>query len=467
MPANMGAFDWLASLGPELMDRRSRIERWQRYYDGNQDLAAGPSQHRRAYREFQKKARTNLCKLAVDSMVHRMQVIGYNTGNENESRVSNQIWNLWQQARLDSRQFDTYRRALVCGSAFEVVGRDKKKADKPLVSIESANNIIIGYDPADPTVRLAALRLWHDKYENKWMATLFLPGERHAFRTKKEHDANSAGMLRWDERSWERRLEVARSFQDIPVVEFRNGAEGEDGRAEFDVAMDIQDRVNLTLLNRMTAERYAAFRQKYLLNFQVDYDEETGLPINPFNSAADSMFTVPPPKPGEPEPRFGDLPQTDTANMLRAVEADMSAFAAISITPIYYLPGDLINISAEGIAALDAGHTAKIREKTAAWSESHEEKLSLMAQVAGVKTDLTSAEIIWTRPENFDLSSMADYAVKLSQAGYPLSIIAAKLGDSPQQIEELRAEMASQVAREALRGGADNNTTGSTERGAR
>ncbi len=458
----MTALEWLANLGPKLISRRDKIARWTRYFDGNQDMPVGPQQHRDAYRAFQKKARTNLCKLAVESVVHRTQVIGYSSG-EAEDRTNNDVWQLWQNARLDSRQSELYRKALVSGAAYLSISVDPNRDGRPLATIESAHNMIIAYDPGDPTLRLAALRLWHDEYENRWKATVYLPGERYAYQTKNRHSVDDPlSMLKWDSDAWVQRLEPAVSFDEVPVVEFRNG---EQGQAEFDVAIDIQDRVNLTLLNRMTAERYAAFRKQYLLNYEADYDEITGLPINPFKSAADSLFIVPPAGPGMPEPKFGDLQQTDTANMLRAVEADMSAFAAVSITPIYYLPGDLINISAEGIAALDAGHTAKIREKQGSWSESHEEALSMMAKTAGINRDLNAAEIVWARPENFDLSSQGDYVSKYAGAGYPLPVIEERLGSSPQQINKLRAELAAQAAREALLRSAEGDDTGGGSRG--
>lgn len=444
----MSPRDWLTLLGQRLLDRRYTIDRWQHYYDGRQDLPAGPQQHKDAYMRFQKLARTNLCKLSVDSMIHRMQVIGYRAGDDRD-QVDNDIWRIWQLARLDSRQFGLYRRALIGGSGYAIVGVNPRRESEPLVTVESARNVIVAVDPADPTQRLAALRMWHDEYRGKWFATLYLPGARHGFMTagEKRVEADDPG---WAPTSWESRFESVPSFDRVPVIEFSNSDEGTEPKAEFAPAMDVQNRLNLTLINRLTAERYAAFRQRYLLNYEVDYDEVTGLPIPPFNPGADQTFVIPPPAPGQPEPRFGDLVQTDTSQMLRAVEADMRAFAAITITPVYYLPGDLINISAEGIAALDAGHIAKIRERALSWSEAWEEVLQLAAEIVGIDRDLSAAEVVWRRPENFDIASMADYAVKSRQAEFPVTWIAEKLGESPQEVERLRTELAADAFRTAM-----------------
>lgn len=434
--------EWLARLGPKLVDRQPRIAYWRRYYEGDQDLPAGPNQHREAYRRFQRLARTNLCLLCVESMVHRMQVTGYRDGSSERTQDS-AVWALWQAAKLDARQFTIWRKALSRSAAYVIVGVDPKNPNKPRVTIEGPENVIVECDPADATRRLAALRLWHDSIAKRWMATLYLPGRRYHWQTIAEHKSVSSetGRLTFTEKSWELRSDPARSLPDVPVFEFAFADEGEDPRAAFDVGIDVQNRLNLTLLNRLSAERFAAFRQRYLMNYEVVIDEVTGLPIAPFNPGADQLFVVPPPEPGQPESKFGDLAQTDTSQMLRGVESDMRAFAAVTLTPVYYLPGDLINIGADSVAALDAGHVAKIKQLIAHFGEQLEEVLQAMALVAGVERDLSSSELVWARPENFNPAQVADYASKLHAAGFPLPMIAEEIGWSPQRVAELREEL--------------------------
>jgi hypothetical protein len=118
----------------------------------------------------------------------------------------------------------------------------------------------------------------------------------------------------------------------VPVVPFLAGDEGEEPRAVFDSGIDVQDRLNLTLLNRLSAERYASFRQRGLLNFEPETDPVTGVTIAPFPPGVHRLWTVPPPEPGDPEPKLFDFAQTDTSQMLRGVEADMRAFAAVTLT---------------------------------------------------------------------------------------------------------------------------------------
>lgn len=442
---DLNEWEWLARLGPKLVARQPKIAYWRDYYEGRQDLPSGPTQHEDAFRRFQKLARTNLCLLCAESMVHRMQVVGYNSNRPGDRGTGdNPLWKLWQEARLDARQYTVYRRAFSRSEAYVIVGTNPNKPLKPRVTIEGPENVTVETDPADATKRLAALRMWHDSIAKKWMVTLYLPGERYHWQTVKDYKScdDSLDLLRWEKTSWETRIEPARSFPEVPVIPFCNGDEGEEPRAEFAPGIDVQNRLNLTLLNRLSSERYAAFRQRFMVNYEPDYDELTGLPIAPYNPGTTTLWTAPPPEPGQPEIRFGDFSQTDTSQMLRGCEADMRAFAAVTLTPVYYLPGDMINVSVDAVAALDAGHIAKVRQRMALWGERWEEMLALMAWAADIPGDFSQGEVVWGRPENFNPAQTADYASKLVAAGFPLTMVAEEIGWSPQRVAQLRAEQA-------------------------
>jgi hypothetical protein len=55
------------------------------------------------------------------------------------------------------------------------------------VTIEGPENVIVETDPADASRRLAALRMWHDSLAKRWMATLYLPGTRYHWQSRKEY----------------------------------------------------------------------------------------------------------------------------------------------------------------------------------------------------------------------------------------------------------------------------------------
>lgn len=455
--SDLTEFQWLARLGQKLKDRRPRVDYWTRYYRGEQDLPSGPSQHSDAYRRFQAKARTNLCFLCAESMVHRTQAIGFRDPLWT-SREIDPVWRLWQRARLDARQYGLWRKSYSKSTSYAVLGVDPRRSKTPRVTIEGPETVIVETDPGDSTRRLAGLRMWHDEIARRWFATLYLPsddevkpGLRWRWQTKQQSKSSSGASLSFKPAAWELRdPEPAKSLPYVPIWEFPNADEDDDPRAEFDVGLDVQDRLNLTMLNRLTAERYAAFRQRGLTNYAVEEDPVTGLPIAPFNPGADHLWTVPPAEAGEPEPKFFDFAQTDTSGMLRGCEADMRAFAMTTLTPVYYLPGDMINIGADAVAALDAGHVQKIKQREAQWSENAEGLLQGMADIAELDRNLSLSEIVWERPENFNITQIADFIAKEAGAGIPLPMVMEEVGWSPQRVAQLRTEQAAQQLQRAF-----------------
>lgn len=452
--------EWLARLGRKLLERQRLVRYWGRYYEGDADLPAGPSQHKEVFRRFQQLARTNLCLLCAESRVHRTRAIGFRDPGWKSISEIDPVWQLWQDAKLDARQAFIWRKSYSLSAGYATVGVDPRRMRTPRVTIEGPANVIVEHDPADASRILAALRLWHDDIARRWMATLYLPGEdpgkpgaRHSWRTRRQTSRGHVrGGISWKPAAWEKRAEPATSTSLVPVVPFYNGDEGEAPFASFAPGIDAQNRLNLTLLNRLTSERYAAFRQTVLLNYEIEEDPVTGEPIAPWRPGQTQIAMV---GPNEENPNvpvsLAQLQQTDTSQMLRAVESDMRAFAAITLTPVYYLPGDVNNLGSEAIAALDAGHNAEITQGNAGRAEGLETVLQLMADIAELDRDLSQSEVVFARPENFNPAQVGDMFAKYVGAGMPMPMAAEEVGWSPQKINALRSELAAEALRDTMR----------------
>lgn len=450
--------EWLHRMAPKILspERVVAIEKWRRYYKGDHDLPTGPSQLSDAFMAFQRKARTNLCGICVRSMADRMEVIGY---READRTANEQVWNLWTKTRLTARQGSIWRRAFSLGAAYVVVGADPNRRDFPRFSIEGPDRIAVELDPADPMRVLAAARIWHDPFVKRWLATVYLPRNRYHFQTRDEQASpwmeDRTTSLRLTEDRWVARdgmEDPQRSTDRVPVIPFFNADEGDEPLPEFaGEGVDIQDRLNLSILNRLTTERYQAYRQRGLINFEPEEDPLTGLPVPPFRPGSDTVWTVPPNPPGEPQPTFVDLPPSDTRSILEACQADMRSFAAATVTPVYYLPGgDMINLAADAILALDSGHTAKIKQRSGLWTGPLAEMTQIAADIAGLGVEILPEAIAWAKPEAYHPTATADYVSKMVAAGVPLAMVMEEVGWAPEQIERLRTEVAANELRQAM-----------------
>ncbi|WP_223189561.1 phage portal protein [Nonomuraea terrae] len=438
---------WLLRLGRKLRDRQMQLNCWWDYYSGNPPLPQGPKGPASVYLDFQRKARTNFLQMVVDASVHRLLAIGV---TDAAGKSDDEAWRWWQQNRMDSRQKQIFRTALSQSESYAIVGPHPKDPKRPLITPEHPREVIVEYDPATGE-RIAALKAWYDDVEQVGKATVYLPDVIVKYQTGRRSGGRA---LPWGAENWGPRLDFDGSYveaqsnplNEVPVVPFTCAPElGELPQPDFAQGIDIQDRINLSMLNRMTAERYSAFRQKYVTGhrFREIKDEETGLPIldpisgqpqieQPFRPDPGSLWA----STGE-NVKFGEFSQTDLIGYLKTHQADILDLLILTHTPAYYYAGDLINVSADTVIALDTNHVAKIGEYQTGFGESLEDLFGLAAKIAGSERDFVSSEVRWKDPRQLNPSVMADMATKIKSIGYPLGVVAERMGESPQQVKRI------------------------------
>jgi hypothetical protein len=424
---------WLIRLGRKLRDRRGQLDMWWDYHRGNHPLPAGPKRATEAYRDFQRKARTNFCATIEEASAFRLRAIGI---ADDQGRSDDEAWKWWQLNKLDARQAQVYRVSLSQSIGYVAVGPHPKDKRRPLITAEHPREVITDEDPATGE-RRAALKAWYDDVTRTGRANVFFDGVI----VKYETEPRGPGRLPWGTENWTKIGETPHAFG-IPIVPFPCRPElGEDPLPEFAGILDIQDRVNFGVLNRMTAERYGAFRQGTVTGhrFKRITDPETGLDTveMPFVPDPGSLWA----SEGE-NTKFGWSPQTDLLGYLKTHETDIRTMLVMSATPAYYYAGDLINVAVDMIQALDSLHIAKVHEHQANYGEGWEEVLGLSALVAGSDIDMSSYELRWADPRQLNPAVLADAATKKKAIGYPLAVLAEDLGESPQRVNRITSESA-------------------------
>jgi hypothetical protein len=433
---------WLLRLGRKLRDRRPKLDMWWDYYRGRHPLPEGPKRATEAYRDFQRKARTNFCETIASSSAYRLKAIGI---ADDQGRSDDQAWKWWQLNKLDARQAQVYRVSLAQSIGYVIVGPHPSDPKRPLITPEHPREVIVEDDPATGE-RIAAVKAWYDDIERVGRATVYLPDRIVKYAT----DKRGPGRLPWGRENWTVIGEQRHQLGAVPVVPFPCRPDlGEEPVAEFDGVIDVQDRINFGVLNRMTNERYGAFRQKWVKGhkFRRTRDPETGLETieQPFVPGPGTVWA----SEGE-NTQFGEFNATDLMGYLKTYETDIRTLLVTSATPAYYYAGDLINVSVDMISALDSLHIAKVGEHHANYGEGWEEVLTLSARVAGVDKDMSAYELRWADPRQLNPAVLADAAVKKKSIGYPLAVLAEDLGESPQRVNRITAEAASDALLAAL-----------------
>lgn len=446
---------WLLRLGRKLRDRHDQLDFWKGYYRGDgQRLPIGPSGAVRAYLDFQQKARTNFCMLPVEADVHRLRANGITDGT---GKAIPEAWRWWLQNKLNARQKVVYRTALSQAESYVSVGEHPRHERRPLIVPEHPRQVIHETDPATGEV-MAALKAYHDDVDGIAVAVV-ATDDGKMFRYETEQRSAKA-RLPWGANNWTLVKDKERTFDRPPLVPFTYQPDlDEDPEPVFARIIDIQDRINLGVLNRMTAERYSAFRQKYVTGatFKKEVDQETGLEtvVNPYKPDPGALWAN-----ENANARFGEFSQTDLMGYLKVYETDIRTLFVLTSTPAYYMPGDLINVGSDTVVALDTNHVAKIHEEQDNFGESWEEVFQLAAQVAGYDGDLSDAEIWWKDARQLNPAVVADMGSKRRAMGYPLTMVAEDMGDAPARVERLRTEAA---AEQMLANAAARRTQGSAQ----
>ena len=141
------------------------------------------------------------------------------------------------------------------------------------------------------------------------------------------------------------------------------------------------------------------------------------------------------------EVEFGEFSQVDLRPLLESARDDVTAFVTLTGLPPHYVAGDLVNASADALAAAEARLVAKVKSRMRSFEESWEQVLELAALWEGRELPADS-EIVWADPERKTDAQLADAAVKKQAAGVPWRQRMEDLHYSPPQVERMEVERA-------------------------
>lgn len=421
----------------ELESRQTRLNRLDRYYEGNHDLPWVTDTQRDAYRRFQRKARANFCELVVDAVRERMSPLGFRTGASKDETGDDAAWKIWQANSLDADSALVHSSMLVMSDAYVIVGPTDSDTGSPLITPEDPREVITCHDPVRRRKVVAALKAFHDDNAGQDCVYVYLPGEVYkATRDSKEK------WRAWDAGGFEWSGDPGKlPFQQIPVVRFANRPKlTGDPMGEFEGSMDTIDRINFMLLQRLMIAALQAFKQRGIKGLpqtdakgnEIDYADI-------FSADPGAMWQLP------EGVDIWESGVTDVQGILNAVKADVADLAAATRTPLFYLTPDAANGSAEGATLAREGLVFKTFDRLANAGESWEQVMSLAFQFAGdaERAAHSDMEVIWDSPYRYSLTEQYSAAVQAVTAGVPWETRMSRLLQfSPQEIERMKAEKA-------------------------
>ena len=416
----------------------------ERYYDGDAPLPESAEGQSRAYRRFQRKSRLNLAQLAVSAVRERMVIGGFRTGADGDDNGDREARRLWKASNLDYGAADLHSYLLRFGTAYALVGYPDG-SEYPIVTVEDPRQLYGRTSPTEPFKVLEAIKVFS---ENGSHFLYWYSADTIEVYTKAS-EANP-----FDTEGYNLVDTMANPLGEVPVVKFANA----DEKGEYEPYLDIIDRVNHMILQRMIIATTQAFRQRVLKgDFPTHDSDGNEIDYNGiFESSAGSLWLVP------EGADVTELGQAEISGILNAVRADIQDFAAVTRTPMHYFTAEGVNGSAEGAQLAREGLVFKTEDRinrvTPGWSR----VMSLLFKWLGddVRANLLDLEPLWKPAERYSMSERADANSKFQDIPFRsrMSIIGQF---SPAEIDEMEMQRAGEtLLTQALLGTPTEQPTG-------
>lgn len=388
------ATEWAVELLSMRKKDSAHLDRIRNYWRGKQPLpimvprTGVPTEVRR----MAEMSRINVVALPIDVVGQALYVDGY---RQERSEKNEAVWDVWQANKMDARQIGVHRASLAYGASYVTV---LPGDPAPVVRGRSPRTLTVAYGEDDVWPVYALERQKGLRGVVTWR--LFDEESVYTFRDDpKERKPGAVWAGEW-QKTEEHGLGVC------PVVRFRNTGDLDDEdevMGEIAALIPLQDQMDFTTFDLLVAQHYQAFRQRYVMGWTSPSESDKA------KASASRLWTF-----DDPDTKVGEFGQTDLKGYIESRESTLTHLAVISQTPPHYLLGKLVNLSAEALAAAEAGQQRKVAQRETTFGESWEMVFGLAAAAMDEKvTD--GAQVRWRDTEARSLASTVDALGKMAQ----------------------------------------------------
>lgn len=457
---------WMNRLWRKLQGDQARFDLLQAYYEGRPPLAWGSEQTKTRFYRFQQTSRTNFAALIVQAEVERYGLRSVTTAADNDSDGDQVAWRLVTGNDLDISFPDAARMAKRFGRAYLLTSSPDEDGGLSVITAEDPRQMVVETDPVNPRKVKAAFKVFHDSEASLDVAILWLPGAKHvavrerksiatrpmrsggllgitepvkvafspsAFDARPEHpaDASEDADPYWSETYDSRK---------VPVQELRN----RDGVGEYELHIDLLDRLNHQNLMLMVIVTMQAFKQRGIEQSvdpnvdQLEELDESGQVINYndlFEAGPDSMWLLP------PGAKIWESGQAELLGLLAAIKADMLKLSAVTRTPMMMFTPDAATQTAEGAQKQDQGLVFKAEEFLRAAGRALAFNIALAFEYMGddTRSDPSTVEVNFLPVERYSLSEMGAATAQASTT-LPFEMILDRIWQfTPEQIRQAKS----------------------------
>lgn len=383
------------------------LRRLDQYYEGEQPLSY---MHPELIQQLEGQIRQVVLfwpQLAVDSVAERLKLEGFR--RPDQASGDDQLWEIWQANDMDAGAPRAHVEALVFGRSYVTVGSPDEPDDPPVITDESAMDMIATTDPRTRETAAAVRRWASDGVEQSAriadMATLYLPDVTIIYAKQKDG-------------SWAEQSRDDHELGAVPVVPILNRVRRKRplGVSELKPVLPLSDAACKIATDMMVGANFHALPKYWAVGVaESDFTDENGNPISVWKNVAGRIWST------ENElAKLGQFNSSDLSNFHKTLDALAQQVSSIYGLPPHYLGFSTDNpASAEGIKSAEARLNLRAELKQGMLDVSWEQVMRLALRLMTGQWDkaLKRLTTAWRDPATPTIAQAADAATKAYQAG--------------------------------------------------
>lgn len=457
---------WVATLAKKISDRRAG-RNWSRtaqnkpgvrpgldllhsYLDGDPPLpipAAGWTDRTKA---VIKQSRLNMAELVCGSVADRIVPGGYTTAVEFDADGDRQAAALARANDFATLIPEAATIMLALREVYLLVGAPDESGF-PTITVEDPRWTITAHDDTSRHA-IAGLIIKYDEWADVWRAFLFRPGYVRVAVSEQKGGVRVPTFKdnwEWDEDMSGPIPGLSEVAEDGSITGFMPllRAQNRNGLGEFEPHLDVIDRINTQILQRLSVSATQAHRQRALKNLpKVDDDGNDIDYTDAFSSDPGSLWSLP------AGVEVWESAQVDLTGIRAAIKDDMLALAAVTRTPLHYLVPDAANGSAEGAAAAKEAAAYRIEDRRRRLEKLLADAFALSFRIMGdtERAHAESIRVIWLPAERHSLAARAS-ALAQTKGILPLSTQLVDIWQTdPADVAGVRAELDGEALTRAM-----------------
>lgn len=452
---------WLMREATDLGADFPRLFKLQSYADGTNGVPSQASpQMAAAYAQFVKRCRLNFADTIVSAVTARQTPVGFRTAAAADEDGDKVAMATFKKSHLDVYGKDVFEDVGTFGRGYTL-----NDGQGQILRL-SPWNAFTESSPMTPWSPDAGIMVGFDPVEQADIITLFRPAgtaadgstapaySRRAVKLVKRVTSIPSNGNVWtpgNDWDWIEDPQPITWLQDVPLVDYV----ARKGMGQYEAHIDTLDRINQTILDRLTITAMQAFRQRAvtgelpetypsnhpLAGQRVNYNDV-------FQAGPAALWILP------TGADIWESQVTDITAILSAVDKDLKYLAAVSSTPLYILSPDAASGSAAGADLADAMLNAKVKDLNVRMGISLDRAMaqSFAAQGDTTRSDASQIETMFAEPDELSWAEKAAAAAQAVTSMSRKAIAKYIYGLTPSQIEEEEQNWSDQTFEQAALG---------------